>query len=334
VARYLTVFTLTFGLLFGLAWFWAADHLEAYANPDYPIWLAKKLMLDDCTVGSVAFLGDSKAETSIVPKLVGPAVSNYGLTAGNFPTLLEISKRIVACADPPKAVVITADPKIFYSNTRFWDFGVKFRLFPIDLEQLRVRARKMNDTLFFDSPSPFDFDMRLKNVLYDAGFPSFYFGSLIAGGIFTRQETNDGFLRDTLKDRGYHYIGADAGNDEYWVYLDHFQPSPMLESYFRDILALYEQHNIDVYFISPPFKSTSVAATSDRFKETYETYLHGFEKDYPHFHVLGAIMPTMAPAGFGDAVHTNAVGAAYWSQYLGHLLRSENIDTGSAFPPF
>nr|MDP9128004.1 hypothetical protein [Pseudomonadota bacterium] len=311
---------------------WTTNDYAKFADADYPVWLAKKRMIDDCNVGPLAVIGDSRATTNIVPVKVGPGVVNLGLSGASLLTMLEVSKRIVACPEPPKAVLITMDMRRFMDTDMFWEREVKYDLFPLDLEDIRVRARQSGDVLLFEKPAPFDIDARLKNWLFQAKFPSYYFGSLLAGYVFLRAEVNQGYLRDTLRDKGYHYFRDDTLGDnrvDYMAYRKHFAGSEFFESYFGAMLDLYEAHHIPVYFISAPGKTRANQMMDPSFKSEYAAYLEKWVRLYPGLRVLGDIFPSLPPEDFTDRTHLNVLGAVVWSQEVAALLAQARVDTGS-----
>ena len=330
---FLCVMALTFGLIFGAAWFWTANDFIKFADSDYATWIAKKLMLDDCNVGAVAIVGDSQAQASIVPKKVGPNVVNFGLIGGSPVSMLAVSRRIVACPELPKAIILSLSFEQFMGIDMFWKREVRYGVFDMDLEELRRSARKTGDTLLYDPPTPFDFDMRLKGLLMQAKFPSYYFGSMLAGYFYRREETNMGFLHDTLKDKGYHFFGETIGDNRVRLkaYRKSYTSAPFFEIYFARMLDLYAAHNIPVYYIDAPVKTTALQVMSPEFKDGFVNYIHHWEGLYPNFHILGGLLPSLPPEDFTDANHVNVLGAVIWSNHVAALLKAAGVDTGSPF---
>ena len=59
-SAFLAWFGISFVVSFGLVWLYVAPMPMAFLSRDYPLWIAKRTMLDECRAGSVAVFGDSR----------------------------------------------------------------------------------------------------------------------------------------------------------------------------------------------------------------------------------------------------------------------------------
>ena len=65
-----------------VAWVYVAVAPMAFMESGYAAWAAKSAMLKQCRLGELAFFGDSRHETGVVPAVLPVEASNFGLAAG------------------------------------------------------------------------------------------------------------------------------------------------------------------------------------------------------------------------------------------------------------
>ncbi len=93
-----------------------------------------------------------------------------------------------------------------------------------------------------------------------------------------------------------------------------------------NIIALYQERHIDVYYIGAPYKESDIRAFSPATRAEFEGFLATYEKRYPNFHVVGDVFPAFPNEDFLDGIHVNAQGVAAYSTYLAGLLRENHIE--------
>ena len=74
--RFLTWCLVAFTLSFGLVWLYVAAMPMAFLSRDYPLWIAKRTMLDECRLGDVAVFGDSRTLAGTEPSVMPVPVMN------------------------------------------------------------------------------------------------------------------------------------------------------------------------------------------------------------------------------------------------------------------
>jgi hypothetical protein len=208
-----------------------------------------------------------------------------------------------------------------------------------DIEEVRARARRSNDltewngdfsprTPLFGPVTAGDAEVRLKIAFYSIRFPSFYFPSLVAGGIYQRGAHNLDVYREVRESAGYSGYGTKNGSRELCpeARLGAFTPSPLFDSYLSDTIALFQARNIPVYFIVTPLNEISVRALHAGFAADYGSYIQSFEARYPNFRRLGDPLPTLPWTDFGDPNHLNLEGAGVFSDSVAALLREAQVE--------
>ena len=318
--RYLWVAATTMIASFAAVWLWVATMKMAYLDPEYAFWRARQDLVQNCDLGEMLILGDSRAAAGILPSAMGPRTTNLAMGGGKPIEALAVLRRALACPVRPRRVVISLDAVHFMQPDLFWERTVRYDLLDrADLRDLAALSRETGDWSVFDARRTDGLPAELRIALYRMGFPSLYFGNLLKGGVFLRWWNNQAGYAATIASRGQHFFGTEAGSDAVAIEgtLRHFTPSVVLDAYFDRLLALLEQHGIVSHFVSLPVNQATANATPPTVVTAFQAYLQRKADRFPRFHVSGPVLPVWPDRWFGDGFsHLNPAGAAQFSTRL------------------
>jgi hypothetical protein len=330
-------------LVIALTWIWVVKRPMTFLDHEYPMWKAKEDMASNLPANSVVILGDSRPVADMIPAQIGPDVINLAVGGGTTFETYAFARKVLSSPNLPRAVVISLTPPHFMITDMFWDRGVKFGLIDrTTLEQIRSRSRQFDDRIvwagisltfddlgpLFGPPSVGDVEARLKIALYSSRFPSFYYSSLVAGGLFLRENNKEHIYRGIRQSLGYHSFGTLNGSRALApeTGFPAFHPAPSMESYFSDTIALFQAKNIPVYFIACPLNEVSAASLHPGYADDFVAYMKTYDTRYSNFHRLGDPFPIMPWTAFGDPNHLNLQGALLFSDRVAALLREAGVE--------
>jgi hypothetical protein len=322
---YLRLFALSTAISFGLVWAWVAAVPLAFMDPEYPSWHAKQLMLERCDLGDAIILGDSRAAVDILPVRLPIRVTNLAIGGGKAIEAYAALDRALACASPPKLVILSFDPSHFTRPDLFWERSIRFGfLSASDVEALRTASHGIGDTSVYEARHADGLPSIVRDKLYQLRFPPFYAASLIHGGFVLRWPGNQVRLHEALASRGQYYFGTAPGSGVVAVEgsMEAFRPLPILDLYFDRLLALLEVHRIQTWFIAMPVNDATWRLVRPVMRDQFAAYLAVYERRYPLFHVTGDLMPHWPDRFFGDQFcHLNPEGAERFSASLAQRLQ-------------
>ncbi len=323
---YLAVAALTAGCLLAIAWAWVALMPLAFFDPEYAAWAAKMDMLQRCDLGETMVVGDSRAAAGIVPALMPRATVNLAVGGGKAIEALSVTRRALACPDPPRRVVISLNPAQFVRADLFWERTVRYGLLSArELAELERISRETGDWSVYEDGHGDGLTGRVRAALYEMRFPSLYFGNLAKGGVFLRLRDNRRALAESLRSRGQYFFGTEPGCDAVAIegHLPAFQPLPVLDRYFDRLLALLAARHVRAEFVAIPINQETWRATRPAMRSAFASYLHAYEAKYANFHVVGPVLLPWPDRFFGDSFsHLNPAGARLLSARLSTCLDS------------
>ncbi len=321
-------------LSFAAVWSWVLAMPLAFLEPEYASWRAKQIMVERCDLGDVLVLGDSRANVGFVPARLGVRTTNLAVGGGEAVEALAILSRALACPTQPKLVVLSLDAVHFARPDLFWERTMRFGfLDAADLAALRDASQALGDYSVYEERHTDGIPSLLRDRLYLAHFPPFYFGSLIEGRLLWRWQHNRTNLARALADRGQYYFGVEAGSTAIAAdgKLEAFRPLPVLAHYFDRILALLEARGIPSVFVAMPINDTTARAIRPAVPEAFAVWLAGFAERYPSFQVVGPVVVPWEDRWFGDGfAHLNPAGAMRFSAAFDRCLTAGWTDCAPA----
>ncbi len=311
-------------LTFGAVWAWVVTMPLAFLEPEYAFWQAKQVLVEGCDLGDVLILGDSRATVGVIPALLPVKTSNLAVGGGEAIEALAILTRALACPAQPKLVVVSWDAVHISRPDLFWERTMRFGFLDAGaLAELRDVSQMLGDSSVYEERHTDGIPSWLRDRLYLAHFPPFYFGSLIEGRLLWRWRRNEAGLAASIAARGQYYFGVDEGSSVVAGdgRLEAFRPLPVLDWYFDRILALLAERGIPSVFIPMPVNETTARAIRPEVSDGFAHWLAGYEARYPRFHVAGPVVRPWADKWFGDGFsHLNPAGAERFSALLAGTL--------------
>lgn len=305
------------------AWIWAAP--MAFMDPEYASWQAKQAILAACDPGEAIILGDSRAAADILPLRLPVRAANLAVGGGEPIEAFAALTRVLACPSPPRLVILSFDPGHFTRTDLFWERSVRFGfLSAADIAALRQASFATADMSIYAGRGGPGLPPIIRDRLYRARFPPFYFASLLHGGGFLRWWSNRAALDETVAARGHYYFGTNPGSDAVAVegHMDAFHPLPILDLYFDHILDLLQSRGIESRFIAMPVNDATWRQVRPAMHDGFAAYLAAYERRYPRFRVASSTMPHWPNRLFGDQFcHLNPEGAELFSAQLAQRLQ-------------
>jgi hypothetical protein len=323
--RYLCLLAISTAASLAAVWLWVLAAPMAYMDPEYPSWRAKQIMLTRCDLGEAIILGDSRAAADIMPARLPMKVTNLAVGGGESIEAYAALRRVLACPDAPKLVILSFDPSHFAKPDLFWERSVPFGFLDRqDLADLRTASMRTGDFSIYAGRGTPNLPLRIRDILQVIRFPSLYFGSLSHSGGVARWARNNRTLEATLAARGHYSFGTEAGSDAVAAegHLPAFRPLPILDAYFDHMLALLEARGIETRFLTMPVNEATWAGTAPQVRNGFNAYLASYAARYRRFHVVDGFPSHWPDHFFGDQFcHLNPNGAERFSALLAQRLQ-------------
>jgi hypothetical protein len=323
VRAFIAWFFITFAASFGLVWIYVAALPMAFLDRDYPLWIAKRTMLDECRLGTVAIFGDSRALAANLPSVMPVPVSNFAMSGTSPIETYFAVRRALRCPTLPKIVVIAHSILKFSGDSDYWVFSARSGFLSYaDMREVDRDAAQLHDRELELLRQSDQLPASLREFLFSVRFPAFYFDSLVNGVVAIRWHHNRNAFRDSLVSSGQAFFGTAHGSSG--VAIEGrgpvYRTSPLVDFYFSQTLALLAKHGIPVYTVSMPVNRATYVRTDPGLKDGYEAYLFRKEREFPNLHIVGPAIPCWPNRFFGDAWHFNSAGATEYSHALGDWL--------------
>ncbi len=313
-----------------LVWAWVALAPLAFFDREYPSFLAKRIMLQTCDLGSIVVIGDSRAAADIVASKLPVPTANLAIGGGGPIEGYFLLRRAMRCPHPPSRVILSYNAQHLTHADTFWERSVRFGLLgrsEVD-EVSRVAARlgdhALSDRLHSAAPDG------LRSWLYAVCFPAMYMDSLLHAGGALRYAGNRRVLATVLQTRGQYEFGTSDGSSDVAMegWMSDFRPDPVLDHYFDRLLALAADRGIPVRFVAMPVNEATFAASSPGVRAGFAAYLAVYAARYPGFSVAAELLPHWPDRFFGDGYsHLNARGAAIATARLARCLQASTPDS-------
>lgn len=327
--EFLGWFGIAFVIAFGIVWAYVAMVPMAFLSRDYPLWIAKRTLMDECRLGSVLVFGDSRAVAATVPNVMAVSVTNLAQSGASPIETYFAVRRALRCPTPPKLVVIAHSAPKFGSDSDYWtSFARNGFLDYADMRQVDRDAARLHDTEIGDL-SPMDhLQPAWRDFLFAVRFPPLYFGSLVNGFVGARWQHNRDSLREALLSSGHAVFGNNPGSDSVAGEGQDpiFGTSPLVNLYFSRTLELLADRSIPVLLFSIPINRATYKRMPPEFSARFDDYLRAKARDLPNTHVVDPVIPCWPDRFFGDAWHFNAQGATAYSRKLGDWLHAVLAD--------
>jgi hypothetical protein len=317
VRRWFAVAGLVAILAFAAVWGWVVAMPLAFLEPEYASWHAKQVLLARCDLGDVLILGDSRANVGIIPARMPVKATNLAVGGGEAIEAYVQLNQALACPNRPKLVILSIGPVHFAQPDLFWERTMRFGfLNAAELSDLRDVSQALGDYSVYEERHTDEIPSLLRDQLYLAHFPPYYFASLVEGRLIWRWRHNQDGLNAAIAARGQFYFGTNGGSSVVAAdaKLETFRPLPVLDWYFDRILTVLHDNRIPAVFVGMPINEATARAIHPEVRDAFAAWLGSYEKRYPAFHVAGPIAPAWPDEWFGDEFsHLNPAGAERFS---------------------
>ena len=332
IARYLLGIVAGLVLMFGLAWTYIATFPMTFLPSGYPVWVAKKYMLDHCDLGEIMEFGDSLLEAAIVSHGLPLVATNF--SAGGVSPLDSyfLVHRALACPNHPKRVILAFGVGDFLAlQEAFWANTVRFGIIGADaIDDITDTARRLSDSSFDDYITGDGLSGWRRNLVYEHHLPPIYFDSLVSGGFFLRATSSRALYADALARRGqmpYRGVQAAGPPNRNKPPPPGFHPLRIQTEYFERMVTELTQAGVSIDFIMLPVTPTRAAGLhANNLERDFVSFLRDIERRHPNFHLSQSAAPIWPDREFVDGTHLHPDGAARFTRLLNDCLRMTSAD--------
>ncbi len=328
--RFLCLSGVSFAVTFGLVWLWVAAMPLAFLDPEYPFWRARQMLLESCDLGDILILGDSRAASGMMPALWPVRATNLAVGGGQPIEALAALTRATRCPVRPRQVILSLDAGHFTRPDLFWERTARFGFVDgAEIATLRAISHALGDVSVYELRHTDGLPSRVRDLMYQTRFPAPWFSSLVKGGVFLRWSRNRAALDAGIASRGQYFFGTASGSGIVAAegHMRAFQPLPVLEWYFNQLLAHLESHGIPALFVAMPMNEATAQAVDPGVRAAFRAWLASHEARYPGFRVAGEVMPHWPDSFFGDGFsHLNPEGAARFNARFSRCLKEAGFD--------
>lgn len=308
----------------GGAWAFTATMRMAFLESGYPVTVAKRTLLDQCDLGELVVLGDSRGEASIIPAKLPMPGTNLALGATGPVEGYFIARKLLRCPHPPRFVLYV--PSIVGYQTLgegLWQRAAKYGLVSFaDLRAIADVAAKLHDPSVAAVDTNDGLTGTARDLAYSLGFPSIFASSVLDARFIGRYESNLHLLQAVAAARGHVVYpdgpgGAIVGMD---AKLDHFAPEPVETYYFEATLRLLSKAGIHTFVLPIPVADATYAALRPAVQRDVVRYLATHTEGMPMVTDAFLAVPRWPDRLFVDGSHMNAAGAEAFSDRLGQCV--------------
>ncbi|HET8995616.1 MAG TPA: hypothetical protein VFN42_03020 [Acetobacteraceae bacterium] len=322
-ARFLVSWATAFVVTFVAIWLYVATCPMAFLDRDYPLWRAKRAMLDQCRAGTVAVFGDSRAVAGIMPGVMPLRVTNFALSGTSPIETYFAVRRALRCPTPPRLVVIAHGALKFSADADYWRFGARTGFFRYDdMRRVDGDAARLHDDGIERLTADDHLQPWLRDRLYAVRLPMFYFSSLLHGYVAARWRHNLAAEEDALQSYGHALFGTAAGSSGIAseAGVDEFRASSLINLYYTRTLAMLQARHVAVVVLTMPVNQATYMQSQPQFRGQFAAYLHAEAASFDNVNLSASAIGCWPDAYYGDAWHFNAVGAAVFSRAFGVFL--------------
>ena len=307
-----------------LVWIFLASFPSSYMDGEYSYYReAADYRRGGTQLGDadVLILGDSRAKSAILPELfdeLGGSKNCVSLAQGGS-TSVEAYYALteyIANRGVPKKVFLSESAYHFTSFDGFWTRTVYFDAITFaDAMEVVKRARANQETEALKEAGGSGF---LSLLEYKIKSPTKYMTPLVKSFSEDRLSVNRTAYQEMIDRKGFKtFVSWWPTSAEYdmseFIILD------TLDEYYRKIIDLCVEYDIEVYSLNTPLIETTFEE-SKKISEPFSAYFEKLKADYPQEQYpkvhIETTFESYEEKYFDDADHLNEDGARVYTQYL------------------
>lgn len=282
----------------------------AYMDNETPyyLWNRDKVNTTQEQYYRVIILGDSTANAAYIPEILSNDTINLALGGTtpieNYYTLCDWLQN----NDPPDICYISFTDFYLQEENCFWTrtiYSHKFRT-EQNIEILKA-AYKYNESSILTEHCLLDL------ISYELYLPDKYITSFLNAGF--NQRYQDNILAQQLNElHGGRYMARGV-----WEYMpsdiiqhENFYVTPLFEEYYRKIIRLCQEKQIEVRIIKLPLPESTFF--TDNYEKELYAYYSTLKNDFPD--ITFEWIPSYDEKYFADSLHANSHGALRFSTEL------------------
>ena len=301
------------------------SHPLAFMDNEAPHYLWNKIKTN--TAGGqtydVLILGDSAANAAYMPEALSGTTLNLAL-GGTTPVENYYTLQDWLAHNPaPKACYISFQDSHLQKEDCFWTRTMYSHRYT-----LRQNLEMLKKAIEYKEPSILTEHYVLDFISYELFLPNKYITSFMNASFNQRYQGNRSAQQaDDLY--GGRYIAR--GLNEYVpsgeIVNEKFYVNPLFDSYYRKILELCYENQIQVHIIKLPYPDNM--SFTKEYTEEFNCYFGELKKEYPDIKVDR--FPVYPKEVFSDSVHMNTRGALSFSMALKEMY-PEDFEGKSVTP--
>lgn len=290
-----------------------------YMDNEYPGRAYTHDVIDGDTDYDTLILGDSRAMADIIPSEMDNAVSlaNGGATSiENYFYLKDYINKHGA----PKRCIIGFAPFHYTRIDNFWNRTVYFNDLSVsEMNEVRREARGIRKAIPEDGAVLLGGDA-MDLVSNRLRLPHVYMPALINSRFIGRYGENQSIYASISLSGGHQLYGTEDGSSDLnyevnYSAMDENADSELLRIYFRRLLNLCADNNIETYVISLPMNRSSYDKLQESYLKSLSLFLRSVSDLYPDITVEREQI-AYEDEFFGDSSHLNEKGAHKFTEEL------------------
>jgi hypothetical protein len=199
-------------LEFVALWAWVLYKPMAYLDGAYPQWMLKRRWLENCELGDLTILGDSRVQAAMVAKDIPLSTVNLAGPGGGPLEAAYIADQIVRCPVHPKRVLLSLNMTTLTHIGPTWEVSIRDGFLPFGfIQTVRRVGWDVRDSSFDDVESSDRIPHSVRPWAYRVRFPPIFLDSLIKGIEVNRQARNMAIFETTMRTQGQLIYGDQDG---------------------------------------------------------------------------------------------------------------------------
>ncbi|MCM1233680.1 MAG: D-alanyl-lipoteichoic acid biosynthesis protein DltD [Ruminococcus flavefaciens] len=304
-------------LLCVYAWRQPLGFVDDQSTLNY-FWNKEKVNSEHNKKYDVIILGDSAANAAYVPEILSDSTLNLAMPGSTPVENYYVLKEWLVNNPAPEACFISFFDSHLKFSLQFWKMAMFSHRFSFD-QNIEILKR----AAYYGEPSYYTEDSITDFIAYEMYLPNKYITPIMNAGFNQRYEKNIELWKLMDLHGGRCLTGVQEYNSTDNVILNEFYVNPLFDDYYRKLIELCMENEIDVHIIKLPLADNVVL--SEEYVSNYNDYYDSLRESYQGVNVY--CFPLYEKQYFmGDYIHLNTHGALKFSTEL-RKIYSDNFHT-------